>query len=865
MPAPSRYAYAPVWLVALGSLAITAAVWSHTASAEQARRESALRRRIEHVRAEVTYRLSALHRLLAGAQGLFAASESVKRAEWREFVDRVDLAESCPEVYNFAWVAWVPRAEREAFLAATRADGAPDFRIDPPGPADVSMVITYAEPRAQNASVLGYDISTRPPAAEALLRARDTGEIAMSGAIRLLQEPAKQMSVILHMPVYRNAAPRATVEERRAAFQGTVSMGVRVGDLMAAALRGLDPSWRVRVYDGRLLAKDREIFAQESTAGPDEAMPRTSATVEFAGQTWTAELAIPARVLDAEGPPRAALILGLGAALSALLTLLVWSLATRQARAVDLAARMTRDLQLSTERIRGILDTASDGIITMTEDGVIESANAAAARIFGYLPSEVIGRSVTMLMPERWRTLHEDGLKRHIATGEGHFLGRTVEVEGLRKDGTVITIEVAISALRLGDRRLFTGIVRDVTQRRAHETQLKEANRKLAEAMSRLEVAQQDVVQKERLRALGTMASGIAHDFNNSLAAILGFTELLLLRDDLRADPEAIRKNLLLIRTAAMDASGVVGRLREFYRHRDETEAMESLDLSRLVTDAIALTRPRWKDQSQAKGIDIDVRPRLATDLPRVRGNATEIRETLVNLIINAIEAMPQGGWLTLSTRADEKRVYVEIEDTGVGMTEAVLRRCMEPFFTTKGAQSSGLGLSVAYGVLQRHGGLLEVESAPGEGTRVRLTFPSSEKEPAPAPEAVTTPTAPAHLNILVVDDDPLVREVVSGYLTTAGHAVETASDGQEGLQKFLAGRFDLVIADQGMPALTGVQLAAVVKRSAPNKPIILLTGWGDQMKAAGERPAEVDRILSKPVTLQDLLDAVGQLASRSK
>lgn len=469
-----------------------------------------------------------------------------------------------------------------------------------------------------------------------------------------------------------------------------------------------------------------------------------------------------------------------------------------------------------------------------------------------------------MLMPERWRDLHVRGLRRYLLSGDPHVVGRNIEVEGLRKDGSVVAIEIAVSELRLGERRLFTGIVRDVTERRANEQELKEANRRLADAVAQLERTQQGVVQQERLRAIGTMASGIAHDFNNSLAAILGFVALLLVSEELRRDPEALRKHLVMIRTAATDASGVVGRLREFYRHRDEAEALLPVALNRIVEDAVGLTRPRWKDMAQARGIGIDVRTSLAPDLPEVPGNEIELREVAINLILNAVDAMPKGGRLTISTRSDGRRVVAEFEDTGAGMTEEVRSRCLEPFFSTKGPQGSGLGLAVADGVVQRHSGTLDVESAPGEGTRIRVAIPFRTGK-TPLPETAGTAEIASSLHVLVVEDDPLVQQVVSGYLSAAGHTVETASNGREGLEKFHAGRFDLVITDQGMPEMTGTQIAAAIKSAAPKKPILLLTGWGEQMLAAGEHPAGVDRVLNKPVTLSGLLDAVGELVARTR
>ena len=785
-------------VLAVALVAVAASIlaaWG-ASEAEDASRRDLYRNEVGDLRLAIERRLGNLHELLRGAQGLFAASRSVERAEWQEFVGCQRIGERCPEVYSFHYVAFVGAANRAAFLATTRSDGAPDFDIRPPGTRPEMLIAKYAEPQPRNAALLGYDLCTDSLARVMHERTRDTGEPAMSALKRFPSDPDGRPSVSIALPVYANGQPHTTIEERRASWIGAVVIAVRIGDLLRPLIAGEASGWQVCLFDGPSTSPDQTLFAQ----GP--------------------------AVMD--------------------------------------PAETTRSLQEVTDRMRGVLDSARDAILTMNEQGVVESMNGAASRIFGYAPGEVVGGPMTRLIPETWRDAHTKGIEQYLRTGEGRIVGRTTEVEGLRKDGSTVPIEVAISEMRLGGRRLFTGILRDITERKANERAIQETNRKLAATLDELSRTQHATVQQERLRAIGTMASGIAHDFNNSLAAILGFAELLLVRPELRSDPEALQRHLELIRTAARDASAVVGRLKEFYRHRDEAEVMHPVSMNALVEGALSLTRPRWKDMAQAKGIDIQVRADLAPELPEVPGNEVELREVLINLILNSLDAMPKGGSIAIATRSDGRRVVVEVEDTGAGMTEEVRRRCMEPFYTTKGPQGTGLGLSVAYGVLQRHQGTLDVESAPGEGTRVRMTIPFRSGA-TPLPERLPRAETFGPLRVLVVEDEPLVQEVIAGYLQAAGHEVVTASNGREGLERFHAGRFDLVITDQGMPEMTGTQLAAAVKQVAPEKPILLLTGWGEQLKAADERPPGIDLILSKPVGLSALLDAVASLVAGAR
>ncbi len=382
----------------------------------------------------------------------------------------------------------------------------------------------------------------------------------------------------------------------------------------------------------------------------------------------------------------------------------------------------------------------------------------------------------------------------------------------------------------------------------------------LQAAYDELRETQRRVVQQERLRALGQMASGIAHDLNNALVPALGFTELLLDRPDGLDNTDKVREYLHLIQTGAQDAASVVSRLREFYRPRDESEVFEPVSLNKVVEKAISLSQPRWKDQAQASGITI----RVETDLqetPAIAGRDAELREAVTNLIFNAVDALQQNGAITLRTRFDGHAITLSVSDTGEGMSEVVRQHCLEPFFSTKGEQGTGLGLPMVYGIVQRHDGGVDIASEVGKGTTITLRFPVPKTSPAPAAE-VRSYGEQRKLRVLVVDDDQMVREVVAQYLASDGHTVDTAPGGAEGLLRFRANQFDLVVTDRGMPEMTGDQMAAAMKDMRPQTPIILLTGFGDLMRASGDQPAAVDEIVSKPVRMAVLREAVARLTS---
>jgi len=408
------------------------------------------------------------------------------------------------------------------------------------------------------------------------------------------------------------------------------------------------------------------------------------------------------------------------------------------------------------------------------------------------------------------------------------------------------------------------GVNQDITGQKRAETELRQTNTLLREAFQEPETSQRNLVQQERLRAFGEMASGVAHDFNNALSPILGYSELLLLSPETLEDREKAKGQIWIINTAARDAANVVRRLREFYRTREGDELFLPVDLNGLVEQAVDLAQPRWKDEAQSRGLDIAVETDLA-DVPLVSGIEPELREVLINLLFNGVDALkPEGGGkahgaLTVRTRAEDEHVAVEVSDTGAGMTPAVRERCLDPFFTTKGERGTGLGLSMVHGIVKRHGGTIAIDSELGRGTTFVLRFPVDT--PTEAATVSLLDTAPARLlRVLVVDDERAVRDLVKEFLLADGHSVETAANGRAALEKFAPGAFDLVITDRAMPEMGGDELAAALKELAPTQPILMLTGFGDRMAVREEKPAGVDRVLGKPPTLAVFRAAVARL-----
>jgi signal transduction histidine kinase len=391
----------------------------------------------------------------------------------------------------------------------------------------------------------------------------------------------------------------------------------------------------------------------------------------------------------------------------------------------------------------------------------------------------------------------------------------------------------------------------------AHQATLYSA---LERAYEDLRRTQETVAQQERLRALGQMAGGIAHDINNALSPAALYAQALLEHE--ASLSEEARESLTIIHQAIADVGRTVARLRMFFRPRESELAFTAIDLNVLVRQVTDLTRPRWSDIPQERGLVVDVTSDLAPDVPPIMGAEHEIRDALTNLVLNAVDAMPSGGALTVRTRLvpAEQRITLEVSDSGIGMTDEVRLRCLEPFFTTKGERGTGLGLAMVYGMAERHGAALEIDSAPGQGTTMRLLFPAATPSAVIEPVTHSSPVTP--LRLLVIDDDPLLLRSLSNVLAADGHAVTAADGGQKGIDAFAAALargepFAAVITDLGMPNIDGRTVAAAIKALAPMTPVILLTGWGQRAQGDDERPHHVDHVLDKPPSLAKLRDAL--------
>jgi PAS domain S-box-containing protein len=511
-------------------------------------------------------------------------------------------------------------------------------------------------------------------------------------------------------------------------------------------------------------------------------------------------------------------------------------------------ARALDDLHRAEARFRALFESNVIGIVVANRSGQILEAN-------GYFLS-MLGRSPTDL-PLEWVAITPEKFlsadRQVIRELDLHGRASPWEKEFLDSGGN--RVAVLMGSAKTPDGSLVCFVV-DLTQIKKVQANLELAKSQLEAAINQLRLTQDAVIAKERLHALGQMASGIAHDFNNNLSPIVGFSDLILTSPELIDDHEKVLKFVRTIHQAGQDAALVVSRLRDFYRSADDDSETQVVGLKQVVESAIDLTRPRWGVQAMAAGTKYEITTRLKD--VSVVGHASELREMLINLIFNALDAMPSGGRLNVTVGCDASTpgiATLEVTDTGVGMSAEVRKRCLEPFFTTKGAAGTGLGLASCFGIVKRHHGEVLIESELGQGTRVAVTLPMVAIRGVP-PEPKQGRRMPT-MHILVIDDDEAVRYLIGEYLRVDGHDVDLASGPIAGLSKITATQYDLIITDRAMPEMSGDRFALEAKRVAPRVPILMLSGFGEFMNAAGERPEGVDLVLTKPVTMDALRDAI--------
>ena len=498
-------------------------------------------------------------------------------------------------------------------------------------------------------------------------------------------------------------------------------------------------------------------------------------------------------------------------------------------------------LRKSEENYRQLVEAAQDAIISTDEKGMIFVWNKLAEKIFGYTKSEIIGQSITTIISEKHKMSYQESLNRFAKSDKTKIIYEPMEISGITKAGIEIPIELSVSSYKTEDERLaFIGIVRDLTERNKIENTL---------------------LRSEKMKSMGLITSGVAHEFNNILAIVKGFA--FQIKNNC-GDDKKLEKRVNIITKASNDGVEIVRRMREYINVEIDSTNFVPTGTRDLIKQAIEFTTPRWKSIAQANGIHYRIDKEGANEELFVMGDQSELREVLVNIINNALDAMPRGGSLSFHTWKKENSVFVSVSDTGMGMKKNVRKNIFDPFFTTKVGTGTGLGMSMAYGIITRHGGKIGVESEEGNGSTFTIRLPMSKKTVSPeATSGFKQEIKSEGLRILIVDDEQKICDLLSEYFTEDGHNVESVNSGALAIKLLETRNFDLVLSDLVMPEVSGSDIIKTVKTLNKKPKVGIITGWDDVYGTMGKVSLEADFVLKKPINFSELTRCINNVFSK--
>jgi PAS domain S-box-containing protein len=1005
-PLANQPARRMAWMLALAvllfGLAATYSAW-HEASQQlsgfqQTEFDFAARQTVRRIE----QRMAIYEQAARSTQAFLLGSLDVDAADFRLFVQSLRLDENFPGIQGVALVKLLAPSQVDGHVASMQTT-LPFYQLHPMGPRAVYSSITHIEPfTGLNLRAPGFDMLTEPNRRAAMERARDTGRAAASGKVRLIQEDGKseQPGLVMYLPVYRRGMPVATPGQRVASLIGWVGAPFRMDDLMNGLRRERSGDIILAIHDGTDISEASLLHRSESPNAAEGRRPSHFSTIRrisVGGRPWTLALRSSPQLerrLESDRPRVIALV---GSVVSALLAMLVWTLASGRGRALALAGAATRQLRDSEfrwkyalegagdgvwdwdrasgamvfsrrwkqmlgyddadiaahvsewqrlihpddapavaaildaylagtnvnyeaefrmlckdggwrwilsrgmavtrdaagqpvrmigthtdisrsredadslrhanarlaaaqRRVQVILDHSHDAFVAATQDGRITDWNAKAQTMFGWSAAEAVGQDLaTLIVPEASRAAHNAAFQRFLSRSDAVSIGNVVEVSALHRSGQLIPVELAIAGFPEEAGRAVSAFIRDISDRKLAQRLEHDRSRALDEARTALNHAQ-------KLESVGKLTGGIAHDFNNVLHIIGGNVQLLQL---FGGHDERVRKRLDSVQSAVDRGAKLSSQLLAFARRQplqpvavNAQRALRAMDelLQRAIGEHVAVT--------------IVSEPGLWNTLV----DPGQLENVILNLAINARDAMPDGGMLNIdlrnvTLRADHAPAWVDaipgdyvrlaISDNGAGMPAEVMALAFEPFFTTKPVgQGTGLGLSMAYGFVKQSDGHIHIESAPGQGTTVVIHLPRSA-----APDEEVLAPAPLHAvggneTILVVEDDPEVKATAVGILRQLGYQVLDAHDGESALAVIRGGAaIDLLFTDVVMPgAVSSTQLAGLARELLPSIAVLYTSGYTRNALTTGGRLDDGVHLIGKPYRREQLAHKIREV-----
>jgi len=780
-------------------------------------------------------------------QGFFNASREVTRSEFRQFTART--LRSRPGVQALSWNPRIPHSQRAAYENRARQEGYPDYQITaitpegsvrPTAERNQYYPVYYLEPYDGNERALGFDTNSHPARRKALAGSRDSGQPHATARIKLVQETGKQFGVIVFLAVYMQGRPAGTVVERRRHVAGHVVGVFRMGDIVHAAIDSDHPQdFAVQLQDETAPAEERLLYASGSPSQGAAAWTDADAigakrtglqwgtTFEFAGRRWSIRIRAKAPYLAQQRFYQTWTVLAGGFLFAGLLGTFLFIIAGRNAMTERLVAERTaeleqRNLDLGKEiadrkqieeelreseaKIRAILDTAVDAIITIDETAIVQSFNPAAEAMFGYAADEVIGHNVKMLQPEPYRSQHDTYIKNYLRSGQAKIVGVGREVVGQRKDGTTFPMDLAVSEILLEKKRMFTGIVRDISDRKQAEEALRTAKRN-AEAAN-----------KTKSEFLAVMS----HEIRTPMNAIIGMADLLA-ESPLNPDQ---KQYVQVFRSAGETLLNLINDILDLSKVESGHTELEKVgfDLGELVDQLSSITSVRASE----KGIEFafHVMPNVPTKLI---GDPFRLRQILMNLTGNSIKFTEQGE-VVVQIQVDAINegnrgvgLLFSVSDTGIGIPAEKQRVIFDSFTqvdssTTRHYGGTGLGLNIVKRLVELMGGRIWVESKEASGSTFSFTAHFDlQKDQAPK-DVELRAIEMEGLKILVIDDNPTDRMILRETLSAEGLRVKEVEDGKKGwteLKRTTEANdpYNLILLNCRMPGINGFKMAELIKK----------------------------------------------------
>jgi len=717
------------WIVLLLTLLVTLSVWKNAEEALLQAQQVQFENRASDVSDAILKRMQAYEHVLRGGVGLLAASESVSRTEWKVYVASLRIQERYPGIQGIAFSAYIPAARLDAHLRTIRAEGFPDYAIRPAGVRAEYTSIIYLEPFDwRNQRAFGFDMFSEATRRAAMERARDTGGTAISSKVTLVQETGKevQAGMLMYLPYYKNGTPHNTLAERRANLVGYVYSPFRLNDFMSGILEqkqtGVELDIDVEVYDGTQHSADSLLYDDDGIAHalgkPAAGSLTLTRQIDLYGHTWSLHFTTRPAFHAAFDKNKPLFILVVGTLLSVMLAGLIWMFSTQRRRALEMS---TSSLD-SEHRVRALLDDMDEGIVVISETGMIEMSNPAAERLFGYRSEEVVGKNVSMLMPEPYHSEHDGYLANYLRTGQAKIIGRGREVTAKRSDGSVFPMDLRISEFSLEGRRQFIGSIRDITERKRAQDEILRLNASLEER-GQQRTAQLEAANKE----LESFSYSVSHDLRAPLHGIDGFSQALL--EDYAAKLDDQGKGYLQrVRAATQRMAELIDDMLNLARVTRAPMQRAPVDLSALataITDELRQTQPE-------RAMEVVVQPGLVAD-----GDAKLLKVLLMNLLANAwkFTGKQERARIEFGMQPGGGVPAYFVHDNGVGFDMQYVHKLFGAFQRLHAMDEfpgTGVGLATVQRIVHRHGGRAWAEAAVEQGATFFFTL-APESAPAQA------------------------------------------------------------------------------------------------------------------------------------